>query len=69
VPPHRILFTGDTIAADIEGPAQAGMRAMHIDDLIAALTGGKSGPDQPDTFANAFSAARGFVSKSIDLES
>tara|TARA_R110002074_G_scaffold106309_1_gene229436 strand:- start:10238 stop:10930 length:693 start_codon:yes stop_codon:yes gene_type:complete len=69
VHPNRILFTGDTLAADIEGPLLAGMRAMHIDDLIAALTGGKSGPDQPDTFANAFSAARGSVSKSIDLES
>lgn len=69
VPPHRIQFAGDTLAADIDGPRSAGMRAMHIDDLIAALTGGKSGPDQPDTFANAFSAARGSVSKSIDLES
>lgn len=69
VPRNRILFTGDTPAADIDGPRLAGVRAMHIDDLIAALTGGKSGPDQPDTFANAFSAARGSVSKSIDLES
>ena len=68
VPPHRIMFAGDTLAADIEGPAQAGMRAMHIDDLIAALTGGKLGPDQPDTFASAFGAARGSVSTVIDLE-
>lgn len=69
VPPHRIQFAGDTPAADIDGPRSAGMRAMHIDDLIAALTGGKSGPDQPDSFASAFSAARGSVSNSIDLES
>jgi HAD superfamily hydrolase (TIGR01509 family) len=69
VPPHRILFTGDTPVADIDGPTRAGMRAMHIDDLIAALTGGGAGPDRPDTFARAFRAARGSVSKSIDLES
>lgn len=69
VPPDRILFTGDTPGADIDGPIRAGMRAIHIDDLIAALGGGKSGPDQPDSFASAFSAARGSVSKSIDLES
>ena len=69
VPPDRILFTGDTIAADIDGPTQAGMRAMHIDDLIAALTGGGAGPDRPETFASAFRAARDSVSKSMDLES
>ena len=69
VTPDRILFTGDTPGADIDGPIRAGMRAIHIDDLIAALGGGKSGPDQPDSFASAFSAARGSVSKSIDLES
>ena len=69
MPPDRILFTGDTIAADIDGPTQAGMRAMHIDDLIAALTGGGAGPDRPETFASAFRAARDSVSKSMDLES
>jgi HAD superfamily hydrolase (TIGR01509 family) len=69
VPPHRILFTGDTPAADIDGPRSAGMRGMHIDDLIAALTGGKSGPDRPDTFAKAFRAARGSISKDLDIES
>lgn len=69
VTPDRILFTGDTPGADIDGPIRAGMRAIHIDDLIAALGGGKSGPDQPDSFASTFSAARGSVSKSIDLES
>ena len=66
VTPDRILFTA---GADIDGPIRAGMRAIHINDLIAALGGGKSGPDQPDSFASAFSAARGSVSKSIDLES
>lgn len=69
VHPNRILFTGDTLAADIDGPTQAGMRAMHIDDLIAALTGGGAGPDRPDTFAKAFRAARGSISKDLDIES
>lgn len=69
VPAGRILFTGDTLAADIEGPLLAGMRAMHIDDLIAALTGGGAAPNRPDTFASAFRAARGSVSKDLDIES
>lgn len=69
VPPDRILFTGDTPAADIDGPIRSGMRAVHIDDLIAALTGGGAAPDRPDTFASAFRAARNSVSKSMDLES
>jgi HAD superfamily hydrolase (TIGR01509 family) len=69
VPAGRILFTGDTLAADIEGPLLAGMRAMHIDDLIAALTGGRAAPNRPDTFASAFRAARGSVSKDLDIES
>jgi HAD superfamily hydrolase (TIGR01493 family) len=69
VPAGRILFTGDTLAADIEGPLLAGMRAMHIDDLIAALTGGGAAPNRPDTFASAFRTARGSVSKDLDIES
>ncbi|NDV52945.1 HAD family hydrolase [Salipiger sp. PrR003] len=32
--PDQVLFVGDTPAADIEGPRQAGMRAMHIDDFL-----------------------------------
>jgi HAD superfamily hydrolase (TIGR01509 family) len=69
VPAGRILFTGDTLAADIEGPLLAGMRAMHIDDLIAALTGRGAGPSRPDPFAKAFRAARGAVSRDLDIES
>lgn len=69
VPPDRILFTGDTPGADIDGPIRAGMRAIHIDDLIAALTDGGAGPDRPDTFAKAFRAARGSISKDLDIES
>lgn len=33
----HILFTGDTQLADIEGPRAAGMKAMHIDELSAAM--------------------------------
>lgn len=69
VHPNRILFTGDTLAADIDGPTQAGMRAMHIDDLIAALTGGGAETGRPDTFIRAFRAARGSVSQDLDIES
>jgi HAD superfamily hydrolase (TIGR01509 family) len=29
--PSRILFVGDTIKADVEGPRAAGMKAVHID--------------------------------------
>ncbi|MEO3480698.1 HAD-IA family hydrolase [Phaeobacter sp. CAU 1743] len=65
----RILFVGDTPAADIDGPVQAGMRAMHIEDLIAALTGGGAGTGRPDTFLRAFRAARGSISKDLDIES
>lgn len=45
VPAERMLFTGDTPAADIEGPISAGMRAMHIDDLIVELSDRSAGPD------------------------
>ena len=69
VHPNHILFTGDTLAADIEGPTQAGMRAIHIDELIRALTGRGAGPGRPDAFASAFRAARGSVSKNLDIES
>jgi len=67
VPASRILFVGDTPAADIDGPRRAGMRAMHIDDLIAVLTGGGTGG--PDAFTKAFRAARGSISKDLDIES
>jgi HAD superfamily hydrolase (TIGR01509 family) len=69
VPPDRILFTGDTPAADIDGPVRSGMRAVHIDDLIAALTGGGAGTGRPDAFTKAFRAARGSISKDLDIES
>ena len=38
VPPDRILFTGDTPAADIEGPRSAGMRAIHVDLFLNSLS-------------------------------
>ena len=33
----RVLFVGDTPRADIEGPQAAGMRAIHVDELVAAM--------------------------------
>ena len=35
--PGRVLFVGDTPRADIEGPRAAGMKAVHIDELVAAI--------------------------------
>lgn len=36
VPRHKILFIGDTHAADVEGPRVAGMQAIHIDQFLPA---------------------------------
>ena len=36
VPRHKILFVGDTPAADVEGPRVAGMQAIHIDQFVPA---------------------------------
>lgn len=38
VPAARILFVGDTPAADIVGPIRAGMRAMHIDTFLNSVS-------------------------------
>lgn len=62
VPASRILFVGDTPAADLEGPIRAGMRAVHIDSLIAALTGGGSESGSRDGFPDAFRSARDAIS-------
>ncbi|MEM6890351.1 MAG: HAD-IA family hydrolase [Pseudomonadota bacterium] len=37
VAPDRVLFVGDTPRADIEGPRAAGMKAIHVDDLVAMM--------------------------------
>jgi HAD superfamily hydrolase (TIGR01493 family) len=65
VPADRILFVGDTPAADIDGPTRAGMRAMHIDAFLNSFSGG----DRRDDFADAFRAARGTVPRDLDVES
>ncbi|MCZ7861722.1 HAD family hydrolase [Agrobacterium salinitolerans] len=31
LPPERVLFVGDTLRADVEGPREVGMKAVHID--------------------------------------
>lgn len=75
VHPNRILFTGDTPSADIDGPAQAGMRALHIDELLALFAGGEANQDmrpqreRRDDFPTAFRAARGTISTDLDIES
>ena len=38
-PAGRIMFVGDTPSADIEGPRQAGMKAMLIDDFVSLVSG------------------------------
>lgn len=38
--PGKVLFVGDTARADIEGPQAAGMRAVHVDALVAAMQSG-----------------------------
>ncbi len=37
VPASRVLFVGDTYRADVEGPRQAGMRAMEIGAFETAM--------------------------------
>ena len=36
----RVLFVGDTPRADIEGPRAAGMKAVHVDELVAVMQPG-----------------------------
>ena len=65
VPADRILFVGDTPAADIDGPTRAGVHAMHIDAFLNSFSGG----DRRNDFRDAFRAARGTVSRDLDMES
>lgn len=68
VPASRLLFVGDTPAADIEGPRSAGMRAIHIDQFMAALASGRTGHTRKDDFNAAFRDARGTISPDLDLD-
>ena len=36
----RMLFVGDTARTDIEGPRAVGMKATHVDELVAAMRSG-----------------------------
>ncbi|WP_157994949.1 HAD family hydrolase [Paracoccus tegillarcae] len=36
----RVLFVGDKPHADIMGSRAAGMKAMHVDELVAAMRSG-----------------------------
>jgi len=68
VPASRLLFVGDTPAADIEGPRSAGMRAIHIDRFMSALASGRTGRTRKDDFNAAFRDARGTISPDLDLD-
>jgi HAD superfamily hydrolase (TIGR01509 family) len=65
VPADRILFVGDTPAADLEGPIRAGMRAVHVDAFLNSFAGG----DRRDDFGDAFRAARATIPRDLDIES
>lgn len=44
VPPERILFVGDTVRADVEGPSAVGMKAVHLNrsagnTLVSVIAG------------------------------
>ena len=75
VPACRILFVGDTPAADIDGPTRVGMRAMHIDKMLALFVGGNADQDmrphrkRRDDYPTALPAARGTISTNLDIES
>ena len=46
--PHQVLFVGDTVEADVDGPRKAGLFAMHIDAFEAGLARGIApGAPQP----------------------
>lgn len=40
VEPHQLLFVGDTMKADVEGPRKAGLFALHITEFEAGLAEG-----------------------------
>lgn len=37
VVPEKVLFVGDTVKTDIEGPRAAGMKALHVDELVRIM--------------------------------
>lgn len=45
--PYQILFVGDTVEADVDGPRKAGLFAIHIDEFEAGLAHGAA-PGAPE---------------------
>ncbi len=39
IDPDKVLFVGDTPRADIEGPRAAGMKAIHVGELVRMMEG------------------------------
>ena len=37
VAPDKVLFVGDTVKADIEGPRAADMKALHVEELVRIM--------------------------------
>lgn len=35
--PGKVLFVGDTVRVDIEGPRAADMKGLHVDDLVRMM--------------------------------
>lgn len=48
--PHQVLFVGDTVEADVTGPRNAGLFAMHVDEFESGIAQGAApGAPKPVT--------------------
>lgn len=58
--PDQVLFVGDSLEADVQGPQAAGLFAMHIDAFESALAKGAD-PAAPGAIAELFKRAGGLA--------